>query len=71
MLADIGDHGSSEIVDELAPGARTADAFNSITMAHSVAGQKSEATRVPLVSGDDTHAKELVGGLIETSSLPR
>lgn len=66
VLADIGDRGSSEIVAELAPGARIVKAFNSITMAHFAAGpRRGDATRVLLVSGDDVQAKQVVSGLIE------
>jgi predicted dinucleotide-binding enzyme len=53
VLADLGGRGSSEIIAELAPGARVVKAFNSITMTNFAAGPKrGEATRVLLVSGD-------------------
>lgn len=65
VLADLGGRGASEIVADLAPGARLVKAFNSLTMANFEAGpRRGEARRVVLVSGDDAEAKGKVKNLI-------
>ena len=65
VLDDLGDRGASEIVADLAPGARVVKAFNSITMTNFEAGPKrGDARRAVLVSGDDEDAKTKIKQLI-------
>ena len=65
VLDDLGDRGASEIVADLAPGARVVKAFNSITMTNFEAGPKrADARRAVLVSGDDEDAKTKIKQLI-------
>ena len=64
-LADLGGRGASEIVADLAPGARLVKAFNSIRMVNFAAGpRRDDARRVVFVSGDDAVAKGTVKDLI-------
>jgi predicted dinucleotide-binding enzyme len=65
VLDDLGNRGASEIVADLAPGARVVKAFNSITMTNFEAGPKrGDARRAVLVSGDDEDAKTKIKQLI-------
>jgi 8-hydroxy-5-deazaflavin:NADPH oxidoreductase len=65
VVADPGGRGSSEIVAELAPGARVVKAINSVLMENFAAGSwLGEVRRVILLSGDDAGAKHEVGALI-------
>lgn len=66
VLADLDGRTASDIVAELAPGARVIKAFNSIPMAQFELGPRVESgRRVLFVSGDDLKAKAVVRGLIE------
>ncbi|KAB0496494.1 NADPH-dependent F420 reductase [Pseudomonas vancouverensis] len=66
VLADLGERGASEIVAELAPGARVVKAFNNIIMTNFNAGPVHEqARRVLFVSGDDSDAKAFVTEFID------
>jgi predicted dinucleotide-binding enzyme len=66
VLADLGGRTASDIVAELAPGARVVKAFNSIPMAQFELGPRVESgRRVLFVSGDDAGAKAVVRVLIE------
>jgi predicted dinucleotide-binding enzyme len=65
ILDDLGTDTASEVVARLAPGARVVKAFNSVLMRNFVQGPAVGATkRLLLVSGDEAHAKQLVGDLI-------
>jgi 8-hydroxy-5-deazaflavin:NADPH oxidoreductase len=66
VLDDIGDRLSSEIVAELAPGARLVKAFNTIYASKLAEGPSPRAgtRRVVFVSGDDEPAKMTVTKLI-------
>lgn len=65
LLADLGGRGSSEMVAELAPGARVVKALNSLLTKHFAAGPRlGEVRRVVLLSGDEESAKRQVGALI-------
>jgi 8-hydroxy-5-deazaflavin:NADPH oxidoreductase len=66
VLDDIGDRLSSEIVAELAPGARLVKAFNTIFASKLAEGPSPRAgtRRVVFVSGDDEPAKMTVTKLI-------
>jgi predicted dinucleotide-binding enzyme len=65
IAADLGGRGSSEIVAELAAGARVVKAFNSIYMYNLRAGPRhGDARRVLFISGDDAAAKSMVKDLI-------
>jgi predicted dinucleotide-binding enzyme len=67
VLADLGGRGSSEIVAELAPGARVVKAINSLMATNFAAGPKlGEVRRVVLLSGDEERAKREVGDLISS-----
>ena len=64
-LADLGNKGASEIVAELAPGARVVKAFNSIVMKRFDQGpEKDGGSRVIFVSGDHAGPVEFVKNLI-------
>ena len=66
VLADLDGRTASDIVAELAPGARVIKAFNSIPMAQFELGPRVESgRRVLFVSGDDAGAKAVVRDLIE------
>jgi 8-hydroxy-5-deazaflavin:NADPH oxidoreductase len=66
VLDDIGDRISSEIVAELAPGARLVKAFNTMFATNLAEGPSPRAgtRRVLFVSGDDEAAKTTVTNLI-------
>lgn len=65
VVADLGGRGSSEIVAELAPGARAVKAINSVFIKNFAAGPRlGEVRRVIFLSGDDESAKREVGTLI-------
>ena len=65
LLADLGGRGSSEMVAELAPGARVVKALNSLLTTNFAAGPRlGEVRRVVFLSGDEESAKREVGALI-------
>lgn len=65
IAADLHGRSSSEIVAELAPGAKVVKAFNSVYMSNLRAGARvGNARRVLFVSGDDMSAKTVVRALI-------
>lgn len=65
LLADLGGRGSSEMVAELAPGARVVKALNSLYATNFVAGPRlGEVRRVVFLSGDEESAKREVGALL-------
>jgi predicted dinucleotide-binding enzyme len=67
VLADLGDNTASEMVAELAPGARIVKAFNSIFIARFNEGPiKDGGKRVIFISGDDEPSKSFVKELIES-----
>jgi len=67
VLAELGEQGASEIIANLAPGARVVKAFNSVYMSNFVAGATRDAARrVLFVSGDDKQAKSTVTELISS-----
>jgi 8-hydroxy-5-deazaflavin:NADPH oxidoreductase len=68
VLDDVGDRLSSEIVADLAPGARLVKAFNTMFATHLAEGPRPRAgtRRVLFVSGDDGAAKSTVTNLIES-----
>ena len=67
VLADLGGRLSSEIVAELAPGARLVRAFNTIHATKLAEGPRvGQARRVIWVSGDDEAAKTTIKNLIES-----
>lgn len=62
---DLGGRTSSEIIAELAPGAKVVKVFNSL-MAANIAADPVEAAgkRVLFISGDDVGARRTVAGLV-------
>jgi predicted dinucleotide-binding enzyme len=68
-LGDISGRTSTEIVADLAPGARVVKAFNSVPMAWISDFSPTKPRTVLCVSGDDTTAKEPVCNLIEEIGL--
>jgi hypothetical protein len=68
VLDDIGERLSSEIVADLAPGARLVKAFNTMFASKLAEGPRPRAgtRRVLFVSGDDAAAKATVTHLIES-----
>jgi predicted dinucleotide-binding enzyme len=67
VLADLGGKGASEVVADLAPGARIVKAFNSIVTARFNEGpMKNGGRRVIFVSGDHPEPNELVRSLIQS-----
>jgi predicted dinucleotide-binding enzyme len=63
---DLGGKTSTEIVAELAPGARVVKAFNTLhaaTLASSP--QEGNAKRIVFISGDDAEAKQQVASLLD------
>ena len=64
-LGDISGRTSSEIVADLAPGARVIKAFNSVAMNWIADASKSKPRTVLFISGDDAEAKKLLHDLIE------
>jgi 8-hydroxy-5-deazaflavin:NADPH oxidoreductase len=66
VLADLGSKGASEVVAELAPGARVVKAFNSIVTARFNEGPvKNGGRRVIFVSGDHPEPKGFIKELIK------
>lgn len=65
-LGDISGRTSSEIVADLAPGARVVKAFNSVPMSWISDQSSTEFPTVLFVSGDDASAKAPVRALIES-----
>lgn len=65
-LAELGGRNSTEVVTELAPGARVVKAFNTL-LAAVLAGDPEQAggRRVVFLSGDDADAKKVVTTLID------
>ena len=68
VLDDLGGRLSSEIVADLAPGARLVKAFNTMFASKLAQGPRPRAgtRRVLFVSGDDAAAKTTVTNLIES-----
>jgi predicted dinucleotide-binding enzyme len=67
VLADLGGKGASEVVAELAPGARIVKAFNSIVTARFNEGPiKNGGRRVIFVSGDHSEPTDFVKSVIES-----
>jgi predicted dinucleotide-binding enzyme len=64
-LGDISGRTSSEIVSDLAPGARVVKAFNSVPMAWISDFTPSKPRTVLFLSGDDNEAKKPVHDLLE------
>jgi predicted dinucleotide-binding enzyme len=64
-LGDISGRTSSEIVADLAPGAKVVKAFNSVPMSWISDFSTSKPRTVLFVSGDDSEAKKPVRDLIE------
>jgi predicted dinucleotide-binding enzyme len=64
-LGDISGRTSSEIVADLAPGAKVVKAFNTIPMSWIADFSPSKRKTAFFVSGDDADAKKVVSGLIE------
>lgn len=64
-LGDISGRTSSEIVADLAPGAKVVKAFNSVPMAWISDFSPSKPRTVLFISGDDADAKKPVNNLIE------
>jgi 8-hydroxy-5-deazaflavin:NADPH oxidoreductase len=64
-LGDISGRTSSEIVADLAPGARVVKAFNSVPMSWISDFTPSKQRTVLFISGDDGEAKKPVHDLIE------
>jgi predicted dinucleotide-binding enzyme len=64
-LGDISGRTSSEIVADLAAGARVVKAFNSVPMSWISDFSGSKARTVLFISGDDPQAKQPVNELIE------
>ncbi|MCJ8206791.1 NADPH-dependent F420 reductase [Pseudomonas sp. RGM2987] len=65
MLGDISGRTSSEIVADLAPGAKVVKAFNTIPMIWMSDFSASKPKTAFFVSGDDAGAKKVVSELIE------
>jgi predicted dinucleotide-binding enzyme len=67
VLADLGSKGASEVVAELAPGARLVKAFNSIVTARFNEGPvKNGGRRVIFLSGDHSESKGFIKELIKS-----
>ena len=65
-VADLGGRTSSEVVQDLVPGARLVKAFNTLTPAVLGAEPRTSAgRRVVFLSGDHPHANERVAELVE------
>lgn len=64
-LGDITGRTSSEIVADLAPGARVVKAFNSVPMSWASDFSPSKPKTAFFLSGDDADAKKVVSDLIE------
>jgi predicted dinucleotide-binding enzyme len=68
-LGDISGRTSSEIVADLAPGARVVKAFNSVPMSWISDFSSTKSRTVLFISGDDDKAKKLLDELIEQVGL--
>jgi len=64
-LGDISGRTSSEIVADLAPGAKVVKAFNTVPMSWISDFSPSKRKTALFVSGDDADAKKVVGDVIE------
>jgi len=64
-LGDISGCTSSEIVADLAPGAKVVKAFNSVPMSWISDFSPSKPQTALFISGDDAEAKQRVGALID------
>lgn len=64
-LGDISGRTSSEIVADLAPGAKVVKAFNTVPMSWISDFSSSKRKTALFVSGDDADAKKVVSDLIE------
>ena len=64
-LGDISGRTSSEIVADLAPGAKVVKAFSSVPMAWISDFSPSKPRTALFISGDDAKAKQRVGALID------
>jgi len=68
-LGDISGRTSSEIVADLAPGAKVVKAFNSVPMSWISDFSSSKPRTVLFLSGDDNDAKRSVAELVEQVGL--
>jgi 8-hydroxy-5-deazaflavin:NADPH oxidoreductase len=68
-LGDISGRTSSEIVSDLAPGAKVIKAFNSVAMNWIADASKSKPRTVLFISGDDAEAKKLLHDLVEEAGF--
>lgn len=68
-LGDVSGRTSSEIVADLAPGAKVVKAFNSVPMSWIADFSSSKPRTVLFVSGDDDGAKKSVTDLVEQVGL--
>ena len=68
-LGDISERTSSEIVADLAPGARVVKAFNNVPMAWIADTSPAKPRTVLFISGDDVAAKQPLNDLIEQVGL--
>jgi 8-hydroxy-5-deazaflavin:NADPH oxidoreductase len=68
-LGDISGRTSSEIVADLAPGARVVKAFNSVPMSWISDFSSTKSRTVLFISGDDEKAKKPLNELIERVGL--
>jgi predicted dinucleotide-binding enzyme len=68
-LGDISGRTSSEIVADLAPGARVVKAFNSVPMSWISDFSSTKSRTVLFISGDDEKAKKPLSELIEHVGL--
>jgi predicted dinucleotide-binding enzyme len=68
-LGNISGRTSSEIVADLAPGARVVKAFNSVPMSWISDFSSTKSRTVLFISGDDEKAKEPLNELIEQLGL--
>jgi 8-hydroxy-5-deazaflavin:NADPH oxidoreductase len=68
-IGDIAGRTSSEIVADLAPGARVVKAFNSVVMAWILDFSPKKPRTVMFVSGDDDSAKKTVSALIDEAGF--
>jgi predicted dinucleotide-binding enzyme len=65
-LAELGGRNSSQVLTDLAPGARVVKAFNTLLAKVLASDPRQEGgRRVVFVSGDDREAKDTVVGLID------
>jgi predicted dinucleotide-binding enzyme len=65
MVGDISGRTSSEIVADLAPGAKVVKAFNTVPASWITDVTPSKKKTAFFMSGDDADAKQVVAGLIE------